>query len=303
MIKRIIPVALLGLVIIANSSCTNKDSGFQTKDGLEYKIVKDVPGKTAQIGDMLELNIRFKIVGPKKDTVIFDSRKADGRPDAGKPIQMPLQMSSYRGDLSSGLTLMSAGDSAIFRISVDSIQKAMKGQPLPPFMKSGDKLVYEVTMVSVKSKADYAKELDAKNAQQLSTDDKILQDYFAKNNIKATKTASGLYYTVSKEGTGDVAKPGQTVTMNYTGKTLEGKKFDSNVDTAFHHTEPFKFTLGQGAVIKGWDEGVALMKKGEKATLYVPSPLAYGAQSPSPLIPANSILIFDVEMVDAVNGK
>jgi FKBP-type peptidyl-prolyl cis-trans isomerase len=91
--------------------------------------------------------------------------------------------------------------------------------------------------------------------------------------------------------------------MNYTGMTLAGAKFDSNVDPQFNHVQPFWFNLGMGQVIKGWDEGIALMPKGSKGTLYIPSTLAYGAQSPSPLIPANSVLVFDVEVVDAKPGK
>jgi len=143
-------------------------------------------------------------------------------------------------------------------------------------------------------------EMKAKAEQQKPIDDKMLQDYFAKNNIKATKTASGLYYTVSKPGAGAQITKGQQASIMYTGKTLEGKAFDSNVDTAVGHhgTDPLKFIVGMGQMIPGMDEGIALLKKGSKATLYLPSPLAYGAQSPSPNIGANAILIFDVDVVD-----
>jgi FKBP-type peptidyl-prolyl cis-trans isomerase len=127
-----------------------------------------------------------------------------------------------------------------------------------------------------------------------------LQAYFAKNNIKAQKTASGLYYTIQRPGSGpDVAK-GQTVSMKYTGKTLAGKAFDSNVDTSIGHhgTTPLTFKVGQGQMIPGVDEGVGLLKKGSKATLYLPSPLAYGTRGAGPDVGPNSILIFDVEITD-----
>ena len=87
--------------------------------------------------------------------------------------------------------------------------------------------------------------------------------------------------------------------MNYTGKLLIGTPFDSNVDPQFGHVSPFVFALGTGQVIRGWDEGIALFKKGGKGVLYIPSSLAYGERSPGPQIPANSVLIFDVEVVDA----
>jgi FKBP-type peptidyl-prolyl cis-trans isomerase len=85
--------------------------------------------------------------------------------------------------------------------------------------------------------------------------------------------------------------------MNYTGKLMDGTKFDSNQDSTFHHMEPFTFPIGVGQVIPGWDEGVMLLNKGAKATLFIPSGLAYGEHPPTPAIPANSILVFDVEVV------
>ena len=114
-----------------------------------------------------------------------------------------------------------------------------------------------------------------------------------------------MYYAVKAEGAGEKAVAGDSVTMKYTGTLLDGTKFDSNTDTAFQHTQPFQFVLGRGAVIKGWDEGVALLKTGSKATFYIPSPMAYGPQArpgggANPKgIPANSVLIFDVELVSS----
>jgi len=144
-----------------------------------------------------------------------------------------------------------------------------------------------------------------KAAQQMPVDDKILQDYFTKNNIKATKTASGLYYVINKPGKGDNAKAGQLVSMNYIGKTIDGKQFDANVDENFQPLKDkqlFTFPLGQGRVIKGWDEGVQLLNKGSKATLYVPSPLGYGPRGAGADIPPNTVLVFNVEVVDIKAG-
>jgi FKBP-type peptidyl-prolyl cis-trans isomerase len=145
----------------------------------------------------------------------------------------------------------------------------------------------------------------AAEAKQLIKDDKILKAYFAQKHITPLKTASGLYYTIKEEGKGEQAIAGDSVSMNYTGTLLDGTKFDSNTDTAFKHTQPFWFVLGKGAVIKGWDEGVALLKAGSKAILYIPSTMAYGAQArprsaANPKgIPANSILLFDMELLSS----
>lgn len=111
---------------------------------------------------------------------------------------------------------------------------------------------------------------------------------------QVVKTASGLEYQDVVVGQGAVAKAGQTVTVQYTGTLTSGKKFDSSYD----HGQPFSFQLGVGQVIKGWDEGVAGMKVGGKRKLIIPANLAYGSQDVgSGLIPPNSVLLFDVELV------
>ncbi|HNA79480.1 MAG TPA: FKBP-type peptidyl-prolyl cis-trans isomerase [Turneriella sp.] len=108
----------------------------------------------------------------------------------------------------------------------------------------------------------------------------------------------GLQYEVIKAGNGKVAQVGQRVQVHYTGWLNEGgkkgKKFDSSVD----RRKPFVFGLGQGMVIRGWDEGVAGMKVGEKRTLFIPAALGYGSRGAGAAIPPNADLIFDVELLD-----
>jgi len=133
---------------------------------------------------------------------------------------------------------------------------------------------------------------------QKAIDEKILTDYFAAHKIKATRTPSGLYYTINRKGEGDNARPGMQTTMLYYGYTLDGKRFDSNMDQNYKPTgNPFTFTLGAHQVIAGWDEGVQLLNKGCRATLYLPSGLAYGTRGAGGAIPPNAVLAFDVEVV------
>lgn len=106
-------------------------------------------------------------------------------------------------------------------------------------------------------------------------------------------TSSGLKYQVLATGDGAEARPGQQVTVHYTGWLTNGTKFDSSLD----RNDPFRFNLGARQVIAGWDEGVAGMKVGEKRKLTIPSDLGYGARGAAGVIPPNATLIFDVELL------
>ena len=107
------------------------------------------------------------------------------------------------------------------------------------------------------------------------------------------KTTSGLEYVEIEAGTGVQAAAGKTVSVHYTGKFQDGKVFDSSIPRG----EALTFRLGVGQVIKGWDEGIALMKVGGKAQLTIPPELGYGARGASGVIPPNATLVFDVELV------
>lgn len=115
----------------------------------------------------------------------------------------------------------------------------------------------------------------------------------SKKPMNETTTASGLKKEILKEGTGAEAKAGDTVQVHYTGTLENGSKFDSSLDRG----TPFSFKLGSGMVIKGWDEGVAGMKVGEKVKLTIPSSLGYGDGGYPPVIPAKATLIFEIELL------
>ena len=110
---------------------------------------------------------------------------------------------------------------------------------------------------------------------------------------KTITTPSGLQYIDIQEGTGPIPVTGKIVVVHYTGTLEDGKKFDSSVDRG----EPFQFPIGKGVVIKGWDEGVMSMKVGGKRKLIIPAELGYGSRAIPGVIPANSTLHFDVELI------
>ena len=115
----------------------------------------------------------------------------------------------------------------------------------------------------------------------------------------AEKTESGLLYVITKEGTGAQPKEGANVSVYYTGKLVDGTVWSSRNDK---NEPPLQFILGEGGATQGWDEGISLMKQGEKRTLIMPPSLGYGSQRVGP-IPPHSWLIFDVELVNAGEGE
>jgi len=119
------------------------------------------------------------------------------------------------------------------------------------------------------------------------------QEIVLRKRVKMEKTASGLQYEDVVVGQGAAPKAGQTVVVHYTGWLLDGTKFDSSRDRG----QSFKFVLGQGQVIKGWDEGLSTMKVGGRRTLIIPPDLAYGARGAGGVIPPNATLKFDVELL------
>jgi peptidylprolyl isomerase len=172
------------------------------------------------------------------------------------------------------------------------------GSVVPPFST----LYYEVELVKVLSTEEFERkqaekeaQKQAENAQREKDESSLLEKYLKDNNITPTTILpSGLIYVEKQAGTGPKPLEGKKVKVHYTGKLLDGSVFDSSVDRG----EPFEFPLGRRAVIEGWDQGIALMNEGGKATLIIPSKLAYKDRGAGDIIPPFSTLVFDVELIE-----
>ena len=127
----------------------------------------------------------------------------------------------------------------------------------------------------------------------LEVKDKVVAEMWQVDSTLFKTTASGLKYAIISQGEGPAVEAGKVVTVNYSGYLMDGTLFDSSVE----RDEPIQFVVGQGQVIPGWDEGILLLKKGDKARFIIPPKLGYGEMQLEK-IPANSTLIFDTEIVD-----
>ncbi len=183
--------------------------------------------------------------------------------------------------------------------------KVVKGQDVVNAIRKGDK-IKTVTILRVGAKAQkfkagqhefetLLKGMQHKSKEKLRNKMSKKQELIHKKWPDAITTPSGLMYVVTQEGTGDTTPTkGTMITTHYTGKLLDGTKFDSSIDRG----QPFKFSVGTHRVIKGWDEAFLGMKKGEKRTLIIPPELGYGTRGAGNVIPPNATLVFDVELLD-----
>lgn len=300
---------LMLLAVVALSACSQ--SFKKGDDGLEYKIIPDGKGEKVKYGNYMELHIGQYYATGKKDSLISDSRTGIPAFEILDSVRTPIPYYKI-------LSQLRKGDSLVIRVLADSLFKK-NPESMPPFIKKGHMLITTVKMLNffeTKEQADSARQAEiaiaekmqaAKDALTIKGDEKTLNDYFAKNNIKAVKAPMGTYVEIIQPGTGNNIDTSVVVKTNYTGKLLNGTKaFDSNTDSAFGHVEPFLVnmtrdpTLG-GSVIQGWNDGLTLLNKGAKAKFYIPSALAYGSRGMGEEIPANSILVFDIEVVDILN--
>ena len=252
--------------------------------GLSYVMHKSNKGPKLKLDDVVTLNLKYIT---SKDSIVFDSWKM------GKPIQLKIAKSSFKGDLMDGLTLLTVGDSASFLINADSLFTKTFAAPRPAFIDSSSFLSFTVKVISTTTDAALkAEELKAEKENAMK-ENEVIAKYIADKQMTPSKSSSGLMYIISEPGTGEQAQAGKTVKVHYTGRLLDGTKFDSSLD----RSDPIEFKLGQGMVIKGWDEGIALLKVGGKALLIIPSNLAYGSRGAGGVIPPFSPLTFEVELV------
>ncbi len=294
--KKFLLFAFAGLVagfFMTSCNQTSKHPGFKKTDtGLYYKFYHRSNDTTSpHIAEFAEV----EMVYGTPDTVIFDSRQL---PPNQNPMKIPMIRSIYKGDIYEGIRMMHVGDSAVFQCNADSVfKKLFRMQKFPKGIDSTKDIFFAIKLVGVKTPQQLQAEESARMVKEQNKEAKEREAYLKKNNIKVKPTADGLYFIPEKPGKGPHPKPGDKVSVHYTGYLLNGTKFDSSRDRG----KPFEFILGKHQVIPGWDEGIALLRKGGTAKLIIPSSLAYGARNMGP-IPPFSTLVFDVQLMDIKPG-
>lgn len=305
--KQILFLAVMAVAIL--SACGGEKL---TPNGYHYTKFTSGNGAKGNFGDVASVHVYVY----HDDSLVYSSR------NIGQDLLVlvrdfstmsPEQKAIGKGNpLEDGVAVMQVGDSIAMDIP---ITEELRKRPELAKLKS---IRYHIKMLDIKTEQEYQAEQEAirkemnqqnasgegaavnekakaaaagKTAEVAATVAEVVKQYSSgklKGKIKTTN--SGLKYYVLQPGNGETIKSGMTVNVNYYGVLANGTMFDNS----FQHGQPFPVEVGVGRVIKGWDEGLALLKKGDKAFLFIPPTLGYGEQGAGP-IPPNSELIFYVE--------
>ncbi|MEP7277255.1 MAG: FKBP-type peptidyl-prolyl cis-trans isomerase [Bacteroidota bacterium] len=300
-------LVLLAVAAILFASCKNTADYKKTKSGIMYKIFTDGKDSVVKTGNILKIHFTIKV--GSSDSVLQTSV---GRSPVFVPIQGDVPADAYSQVEVFGM--LRKGDSAVIVQLVDTLMKKSQNQQMPPFFKKGDKLITIVKVLDVFR----SQELAAKDKEAEAEKDRVRMEqeteadlikgsaemaaWLTMKNINAVKAGKGTFVVVKEPGSGMQADSGKFVSVRYEGKTLDGKVFESTMDTS--KGRPYTFKVGTGGSIRGWDEGLPLFKKGGKGTLYIPGALAYGRNPPqgSPF-KQNEALIFDIHVVDVSDSQ
>lgn len=283
-----------------------------TESGLKYTYITEGSGDEAKNGEFLVMNLELR---NDKDSVLFSSA------DSGFPQIFPVSDSLPPNNKVEEAFLLGkrVGDSLHVKLTA---MDAYGPQNIPQGVSPEEMLTVILGVTNVEDEAGIQalqqeflaksqREAEEMAAAQTETDIAIIDKYLADNNITAEVADNGLRYVISQPGSGPTPVAGDSVKVHYVGRLLDGTLFDTSVESAAREAgkfsperpyTPIGFIVGRGQVIQGWDEGLLMFPKGSKGTIYIPSPLAYGPQARSAEIKENSILMFDVEMVDIIKN-
>jgi peptidylprolyl isomerase len=257
----------------------NKGPEIVTLDsGLKYMDDSLGTGREAKDGDLVSIHFKGWMIPKDSTGELFSDWSTDQSKSMlslgdskmrNQPIKFVLNSSSFIKGSDEGIVGMKTGGRRTMIIP----SKLAYGEAGIGFIPPNTDLKVVVELLEVK--------------------DKVVAEMWQVDSTLFKTTASGIKYAIISQGEGPVVEAGKMVTVSYSGYLIDGTLFDSSVE----RDEPISFVVGQGQVIPGWDEGMLLLKKGDKARFIIPPQLGYGEMQLEK-IPANSTLIFDTEIVD-----
>ncbi len=279
----------------------NKLEPEASSEGFFYSFEKKGKGAKVKYGDYVLINYK----GTLLDGSVFDSNEGED------PFVFRVGHRQVIKGWDLGIQEFKTGSTGtLFIPSKLGYGKNGVGDEIPPHAD----LIYEIELLEIMDSKQYnqfmkkleikqRRDFEKKKKEQFTADKKIIQKYAVKNKLKTKRLPSGVSYAFKKKkkGKGETAKAGDFLEVHYEGRLVDGTVFDSSFDG-----EPFKFQLGKGKVIRGWEDALKNFKKGSEGWVLIPSELAYGPRSIREgkiHIPANSVLIFRIKVLKIKSKK
>ena len=308
-------IYLLLTCIISLTACTsNYEKGG---NGYEYRVISNGRGKTTAFGNYIQFHLRQFYKDKKKDTLLGDTREAMPRIDA---LDSTMPAPYLKAFINTAI-----GDSVVIRISTDSAYNSSNVN-IPAYMSKGGYVYTTVKIINIfsdrtqvdsanraelklnglkiykKQLADFEKTIE-KDKSQIELDAKAIAARLDEQRLRYSRGKWGTFIVIRDTGSGDKIAYNDVIGVNYTGKTMNGGKiFDSNIDPKFDHLGTYEVSMRQlGEVIPGWTDALLQLKSGSKATIYIPSSLAYGKKGKPGRIPPDENVIFDIEVIKVIS--
>ncbi|MGI4022834.1 MAG: FKBP-type peptidyl-prolyl cis-trans isomerase [Janthinobacterium lividum] len=273
-----------------------------TVKGARYQILDAHSGNRIKLNDVITFNLSIKT---ERDSILMSSYQR------GQPFTTQVQLSQTVDDLMDIFPLLTLKDSVRILIPADSLFKN-RAEQRPPFLTKNASVIYTLKIEKIQSLEEAIAERKAAEAkakegvEKLKTEEQVKLTKYLATQTAVKTTASGLRYQIIKSSAKPKPLAGDTLVVNYIGRTLEGKVFDTNLKEEAQKAgviqpgrpyEAFEFAVKTGQVIPGWDEGFLLLNQGSKARLIIPSKLAYAERGAGADIAPYSPLVFDVELL------
>lgn len=282
-------------VALLIASCSEYPGFKKTESGIRYKFYVENKDSLKPVeGSILKMNIIYRMKIGGKDSIFFNSK------DNNKPFEVNLAKSEFKGDIFEALAMLHKGDSATFVINAyDFFTKTAKYPQIPEGIDSNSMMLFDVKLLQSETREERLK-ADAAKAEKLKNEETgKLNDYISRNKITVKPTESGVYVVTQNPGSGRGIVKTDIVTINLTVSSIEGKKIFSTLDKQ----KPITFEFGQKFDTKGFDEAIGQMKKGTKATIVVPSAMAFGERGKKDMngediIAPFSPVVYDVEVLN-----
>ncbi len=285
---------LFVILVFTFNSCNffSEYPGYKkTKSGIYYKLIKFGESlEKAKPGDYITADIAYKTMN---DSVFFEGRR-----------KLQITEPSFVGAIDECFLMLAEEEMASFIISAKDFFTKTLETTLPEFIAENDPMIVDIDIVDIQTEQEYYMEKEAflHWIEDFGDYEKvILRQFIDQQKVEIKPTESGLYHITLNEGTGDKVYVGDTVTVHYEGKFLNGKFFDSTK----RRNSPFQFVYGRKwQVIEGMEEAIGRMVEGEKALFIIPSQIGFGETGSSTgIIPPYTSTLFEVELVEVIPGS